>query len=488
MKKIIETIKQKYIKDTLTTIIMVAILFLIFIGINIFIEKLDISDIDITKNQLFTLSETSKKQTQDIEEEIKVYLIGFNENISLVDLVKQYTKINENIQSELIEKITDRPDLKSKYGITDETQVIIVETKENSKILTSDELYTYDYTTYQQIDTSEEKITNAIVDLTKTERPKIYFLTGHNEYSITTELSMLSAYLQNEVNDVETLDLLVTGKVPEDASLLIIASPTKDFMENEVEILTTYINQGGKILWMNDPTFTESSYPNMQKILDQFGVVFEDGIILEQDENKMALQSPNYIIPNIATTNATKDIATDGGILFVNATKISLKSDEELEELNVTPQVILTTSDTALFRSEVNNTSSYKISSDEEGSFKLGVKLTKNIEQNEETEENTKTATLYVIANNFFVSDYQVTIGDNNVYPITFYNNKDYILNTIAELTENENGISIRKDTGLVTYTATEAQDKMIRIAITIFPVLIIIIGIIVWMHRRRKK
>lgn len=321
------------------------------------------------------------------------------------------------------------------------------------------------------------------MDLTKVERPKIYFLTGHNEYSLNSELSMLKAYLTNEVNDVTTLDLLVTGKIPEDANLVVIGSPAKDFMEQEVESLTNYINQGGKLLWLNDPLFTKESFPNIQKILDQFGITFQDGIILEQDENKMALQSPNYIIPDIATTNATKDIATDGGILLVNATKIKLAIDEELENLHVTPQVILTTSDTALFRTEVSNTSSSKIASDEEGSFVLGVKLNKEIQNQEEKE-----ATLYAISNNFFIADYEVTIGNAKVPPITFYNNKDYILNTIAELTENENVISIRKDTGVVTYTATEAQDHIIRIAITIFPICILIIGIIVWMVRKNKK
>ena len=416
-----------------------------------------------------------------------IHFVGFNENISLVDLAKQYTKANENITIEITEDINQRADLKATYNLTDETQIIIIKTNENSKILTADELYTYDYTTYQQIDISEEKITNAIVDLTKEERPKIYFLTGHNEYNLNSELSMLKAYLINEVNDIATLDLLVTGKVPEDANLVVIGSPGKDFMEQEVENMINYINQGGKILWLNDPLLTKENFPNMQKILNQFGVTFQDGIILEQDENKMALQSPNYIIPDIATTNATKDIATDGGILFVNATKIKLGTDEELEKLQVTPQVILTTSDTALFRTEVSNTSSSKIESDEEGSFLLGVKLTKTI-QSQEEEQNKKQATLYAISNNFFIADYEVTIGNTKVPPITFYNNKDYILNTIAELTENENAISIRKDTGVVTYTATEAQDKMIRIAITIFPICIIIIGIIVWMVRKKKK
>lgn len=424
---------------------------------------------------------------QDIDKEVTIHFIGFHEDTSLVDLAKQYAKVNSKIKTEITQDINQRADLKATYNITDETQLIIIKTDENSKVLTAEELYTYDYTTYQQIDISEEKITNAIVDLTKTKRPKIYFLTGHNEYNLNSELNMLKAYLENEVNDVATLDLLVTGKVPEDTNLLVIGSPGKDFMEQEVENIMNYINRGGNILWLNDPLLTGESFPNMQKILDQFGITFQDGIILEQDENKMALQSPNYIIPDITTTNATKDIATDGGILFVNATKINLATDEELENLNVTPQVILSTSDTALFRTEVSNASSSKIASDEEGSFLLGVKLTKEL-QSQDEQENKKEATLYAISNNFFVADYQVTIGNTKVSPITFYNNKDYILNTIAELTENEDAISIRKDTGVVTYTATKAQDKMIRIAITVFPICIIAIGIVVWAVRQKKK
>lgn len=489
--KIIEKIKKKWIKDTLTTFIMILVLFVAFIGINILIQKLDLPDIDITQNQLYTLSDTSKQQIQNIEDEVTIYLIGYSDNSSLAELIKQYTKVNENITMEVIEDITQRVDLQSIYSLTDDSEAIIVKTDENSKTLMYYDLYTYDYTTYQQIDISEEKITNAIVDLTKEERPQIYFLTGHNEYSLTSELTLLSSYLTNEVNNVSSLDLLVTGEVPEDADLVVIGSPQKDFYDQEVELLTAYVNNGGKILWLNDPLLTGETFPNMQKVLDLFGVTFQDGIILEQDEQKIALQSPNYIIPNIATTNATKNIATDGGILLVNATKISLLSDEELEELNVDTQVILTTSDSAIFRTDVSNTSTSAISTDEVGSFMLGVELTKTIQADDEEEdedEEEKQATLYVLANNFFISDYQVTIGGQQVSPIEFYNNKDYILNTIAELTENEDVISIRKDTGVVTYIATEAEDNVIKVIITVFPAMIIFIGIIVWIIRRRKK
>lgn len=479
MKKFIEIIQKKWLKDTTKTIILILILFTAFIGINLIIQKLDLKDIDITKNKLFTLSETSKNQIQKVNEEVKMYLVGFEENTAMVDLIKQYQTENEKINYEIITDIQKRPDLKNKYQITDEAQLLIIEAGDKSKIVTTDELYTYDYTTYEQIDVSEEKITNAIANLVINEKPKIYFLTGHEEYGIDSNMTILKAYLQNELNDIQTLDLLVKKEIPEDTSLLVISNPQKDLLDNEVEIITNYINKGGKIFWMNDPKFKNTNYPNIEKILNLFGVKFEEGIILEQDENKIALQSPNYILPEIASTKATKHIATDGGILLINACKITIQEDK-LEELGVNKEVILQTGETALFRKEVSNTNTSKIASDEEGQFTLGAKLTKTIEDKE--------AVMYVLANNFLTVDYPITIGANQMYPIQFYNNKDYILNTIAELTDRGDLISIRKDTGVVTYTATKSQDRNIKIAITIIPALIILIGITVWIIRRRKR
>ena len=479
--KIIETLKEKWLQDITKTIILILILFVVFIGINIFIQKLDLIDIDVTKNKLYTISESTINQIKDIQEEIKIYLIGFYENTSLGDLVKQYTKQNDKITYEIIEDIQDRIELKNKYGITDETQIIIVETENKNKLITVDELYTYDYTTYSQIDLSEEKITNAIVDLTIEEKPKIYFLTGHGEYGIDTDMQILKVYLENEVNQIETLDLLVKENIPEDAKLLVIPSPQKDFIERETNAIISYINNGGKILWLNEPTGLLEEYPNIQKILDLFGAKFEDGIILEQDENKRILSSPNYVIPEITITTSTKNIATDGGVLLINSCKISLENDEKLEELGVTSEIILRTGETALYRKEASNGASYKIEKDEEGSFILGAKLTKKV--NDEKE-----AVMYMLANNLIVVDYPIRIESTQSYPIQFYNNKDYILNTIAELTNREDNISIRKDTGVITYTATEAQDKYIKIAITVFPCVIIAIGVGVWFVRKNKR
>ena len=71
---------------------------------------------------------------------------------------------------------------------------------------------------------------------------------------------------------------------------------------------------------------------------------------------------------------------------------------------------------------------------------------------------------------------------------IAYRQNKDLVLNSIAYLADREEDITVRKSTGSVTYTATEQENKIILATITFVPLLIIVIGIIVWANRRRKK
>ena len=347
-------------KQNITTICILITVFLLFFASNLTLRKIGIPDMDITKTKLFTLSDTSKQKIKDIQTDVTIYIVGLGEESSVKDLIKQYTKTNEHIKLEIIEDINKRVDLKEKYAITEQIQGIFVETNEQKQKIELEDLYTYDYVTSEQIDISEEKITNAIVNVTTKEKTHVYFLTGHGEYNVKQEQTLLERYLQNENYEVNNLDLLVTKDIPKQVDAIIIQSPQKDFLEEEVNLLEEYIKKGGKLLYLSDPLITKEAFPNLQKLLDQFGITFQNGIILEQDIDKMALQSPNYVIPNMATTDATQNIARNGGILLVNATKISLLSDEELEQRNIIPQIILTTSNKALFRTEIENTNNRK--------------------------------------------------------------------------------------------------------------------------------
>ena len=90
------------------------------------------------------------------------------------------------------------------------------------------DLYTYDYSTSKQIDKTEEAFTNAIVEVTTDERPHIYILSGKSYYNTEQALSTVIQELKDEANDVDYLDILTTGSIPEDCKCLVITTLNKD--------------------------------------------------------------------------------------------------------------------------------------------------------------------------------------------------------------------------------------------------------------------
>lgn len=485
--KFIQTIKKKWLVDGSKTFLLVVIIIAIFIGINMGMQELELTPLDFSQEQLYTLTEESKEKVKDIDKDVHIYFIGYTDEDTNLSLAKQYKNVNEKIVAEAID-INNRPDLANKYGIESGTQGIIVECGEKSKVLTASDLVTYDTTTYETISIAEEKLTSSILSVVADKVPKVYFLDGYSELTLTNSMNLLNMYMQNEVMEVENLDILTTGKVPDDCDTLVITTPNKDFDDVATNAITDYINSGRNILWLNAAVTQDQNYPNVNKILAMYGVnPFEAGIIRETDSSKMITESPDLIKPDLNAATVTKDLYTTTGVIFINATKININEDT-LEELKVTKTELANASEGAYFRTDFNVQSNSAQEGEEKGPFVVGAELEKTIqEENEETGEKAITSKLVIYGENFFISDFQ--LSQNSQYAaVQLAYNKDLVLNSIAYLTDREEDITARKNTGTVTYTATQEQDTIIKIIIFAVPCVIILLGIIVWQVRRRKK
>ena len=483
MKNLIQKIKKSWLIKRTTTIIFMLILVALFIILTLWINNLDLNPIDFTSEKLYTLTDTSKERVKDIQKDVNIYFIGYSEGDSVIDLAKQYHNANSIINVEVTDS-TSRPDLAEKYGIDTSSTGVIVESGTKSKILSSYDFYTTDPITYEQIDITEEKLTNSILYVVAEKVPTVYFLEGYSEFSVTGNMNYLTTYLKNEVTQYDTLNLLTVGSVPEDCDTLIITSPSKDFDDIATNAIINYINNGGNILWFNIAITTKTDMPNVNKILAMYGVEpFEVGVINETDSSRMMSGAPSIIIPSPSYSTITKNIP---GVLFVNSTKINFVTAEKLEELNLVKTDLLKTSEGAYFRTNFNITSSSKEEGEEEGSFIVGAEVQKKIsEASEETQE--KVSKLVIYGENLFISDY--TLSSSSSYPIISYSyNKDLAIDSIAYLVDRQEDIVIRKDTNTVNYTATVTQDNIIQAIIFGVPVIIIFAGILVWQYRRRKK
>lgn len=481
MKKIIEIIKKKWLKDTFLTILLVAILFAIYFGINYGAEKLNIKDIDTTTNKVYSISEATKTKLGDLNKDVEIQLINLSSYTFLQDFASQYTKINSHIKAENINNLASRSDLMAEYNLESTDKLIVIKSGDRETTLTLSDLYTYDYSTYEQIDVTEEKLTNAIINVTIENKPKIYFLTGHNSYS-DASFSAIRSKIEDESNEVYTLNLLIQGSIPEDCNCLIITAIESDLTEMERDAIINYSNNGGKILLLADSEYGQETKPNFQEILNLYGFSISKVILLEQDKDRMVYAMPQYIIaPITSTINGKTNMNLNMCAIFSG--RIEFKDDNTLSNIGVTYTTIAQTSDSAFLRTNFQTTSTSKMDQDEDAPNSIiGALVTRTL-------GGGKTAQMIVYSNAIFATNQQISIdGIHYVYANDLCNNIDVAINSVSYLTEREDTITIRKDEDSVTYTVTQSQHNLIMAIIFLVPLAIIIVGIVVWQIRRRKR
>ena len=146
MRKFIEIIKKKWIRDSLLTATLVS-----NSNSNIYISKftimnLDIAPWDFTEQGLYTLSDESKEQIANVEQNVTMYFFGYDEGSTAVTLAKQYHDANDKITIQII-NTSERPDLAAQYNVSTSSQLVAVQATERYKIIDASEMYTYDSST-----------------------------------------------------------------------------------------------------------------------------------------------------------------------------------------------------------------------------------------------------------------------------------------------------------------------------------------------------
>lgn len=482
-------LRRKWLVNGTKTFLIIAILFVAYVALNLAIVRLDLPEIDVTANKIYTLSDSSKKAIEKLDQDIKIYAYGFEENSSLIKFLKQYNKANEKITYEILTPETNMQMIQEN-DLQDGYYVLIIESGDSKKVIdASSDFSSYDYTTYQTIDTTEQTITNSILALSQENKPKVYFVTGHEEYS-SEETGVLTSFLTNESFEVNSLNITTQNAIPDDCDILAILSPNTDLLDNEAVIIKDYINKGGKIYFSMDVISETVTLPNIQSVLDEFGVSVQNGYILEYDKDKGNSRYPYIFMPELSSTNPiTSEIYSDSFMWLAYSAKLNYKSDEELTNLNVTKETLLSTTENAIFVSDLSSDMATAAQTAETGKADIASLMTKTITKtNEAGEEETVEAKLIVSASGSFASDYIVSELTSN-YPISYLgSNKDFIINAFSYLGEKGNTLSIRKDMANSTYMPTQKQNAIVMSIIVGVPIIIILVGIVITAYRKKRK
>ena len=480
--KFVDVLSKKWLVDLSSTLLLIAIIFAIYVGVTYLLEKVTLPQLDCTSEKIYSLSEETKTKVGAMYKDISITLINYKDNNTVTDLINKYKELNKKIKVDEINDLAGRTDLMIKYSLNATDSLIIISSGDKETTLTDTDLYTYDYSTYKQIDTTEEAITNALVDVTSDIKHKVYFISNHMAYPQTAFTTIIEK-IKADANEVEQVDLLTEGEVPDDCDVLVITTLKEDLLETERDMIVDYINNGGKLLLMCGANTSNITLTNFNKVLDLYGIKFENGVVFEGKEEKMLSGYPDIIIEDMQANSITKNGNMNIKAAFIDAAPITMIDDsEKQEELGVKYEKLLTTSDSAFIRTNLMITSEKHTSSDsEEGSYTVGVLATKTLDDD-------KTSKLILYSDEIFAMDMPIQLGNYQQATVYLYNNKDIVANAISYLNEREDTITIRKNTENVTYNVSKAQHNVIMAIIFITPAVIIAVGILVWIIRKKSR
>ena len=157
-----------------------------------------------------------------------------------------------------------------------------------------------------------------------------------------------------------------------DAAALIVYAPQSDISEDEADILSGYVNNGGKLLVMAGPV-QDAELTNLYSILAPYGVTPAEGVVIEGDRAHYAFSTPALLMPDMAESGVTQALI-DEGYYIILPIAAGLELGDNASSAAVTS--LLTTSDAAYSKAAGYDMTTYdKEEGDTDGPFSLGVQI-----------------------------------------------------------------------------------------------------------------
>lgn len=337
---------------------------------------------DISHSGLYSVGDTTKQLLSQLQEDVTFYYLAQTgqEDESILTFLQRYTEESSHLHWEQKDPAI-YPTFAQQYDAADASQgSILVVSGQRSKLVDAQDLYAYDYSNYYttgsydvQFD-GEQQLTSAVYYVTTEDLPKIYQLTGHGEQSLTS--SQQNALAMQNIQ-LESLSLVSAESIPEDASALLVAGPTVDYTQEDVQVLRSYLEQGGNLMVLTDSSV---STPNLDSLMAEFGMERQQGLVVEGNSSYHARGYNYYLLPKVQSHESTSGL-DDLYVMLPYAQAIQFS---ELE--NVTQEELLRTSSSAYNKAAgYEMTTTEKEAGDIEGPFVVGAAAVRTNEDESES-------------------------------------------------------------------------------------------------------
>lgn len=476
-----QTFAQRSVRAGSYCLAVCAVALVIVVLVNLIAGTLPsrFTELDISSNALYSLSDYSEQIARKIDTDVTIYHLttSGNEDTRLSNLLHRYTDLNDRIRVETRDPQVSQ--IASKYTTDEvsENSLIFVSDK-RFKVVDYNSILSYSqdaqmYAMYGQSVSPDEfngerEITSALDFVTTDVLPKVYVLSGHGEYALPSGVQNAVAAENIELVD---LDLTKEKSVPQDCACLLILAPDSDLAPQELTAIKAYWSDGGKLLLaVLIPSELKGKTPNYDALLADLGLETGDGFVIEADTN-MYYPYPNYLLPELQSHEITDPIIESKYHVYFPYVREMYAAEKYRSSLQITP--LLSTSDSAFARSDMENPSGEKAEGDVDGPFNVAYAVTETLDD--------KSASAVVFGTPIFLDE-----GF-----ISYSGNLNLFLNSLKWMCDLEENISVVETKSLSDDGALEVDNTSFMlwgsVLTVVIPLIVLVTGIVIFVKRKKR-
>ncbi|MGA7343246.1 MAG: GldG family protein, partial [Terracidiphilus sp.] len=440
--------------------VYILVVIAVAVVLNILANRYDKS-LDTTSNKRYSLSEQTGKIVKGLKQNATITYFNQSTRFSEgKDLLGEYSNLSPKVHVDYVDP-DKNPELAREDGIRDfGTAVVQVGSKkETAKSMT------------------EEGITGAFIRDLKGSTRTVCFVTGSGEHQIDDTdrdgLSQFKDMLAKDEYEAKSIDLLQQAEVPDDCTTLVVAGPTRDYLQPEVDAIGKYVENGGRAFFMLDPPLEMgqsaiASNDALTNLLESWGVTPDKDLILDFNPiGQIAGLGPQVAL---VTSYASQPIVND---MRGTAVGIPMARSLEIKDTGKTSvEKLFDSSDSSLATSNLDSASiDTRDPKNKKGPLTLAAGGTYDTGKPNSQGRFVVVGSSSWAANRF----------------IGFNGNGDLALNAVNWLSSDEDLISIRpKPQDDRRITMTRAQLNRVRLTSQFgLPFAVILAGVAVWWKRR---
>jgi ABC-type uncharacterized transport system involved in gliding motility auxiliary subunit len=320
---------------------------------------------------------------------------------------------------------------------------------------------------------SESELVRTLIRLISPKPRTVYFMQGHGEAGITPggelSYSIASSTLESKNYTVNTLNLLSTNSIPDDADAIIIAGPLKPVSRQEVGMLKKYVDEGGSLVILQDPRFFtefgDAPDPLSDYLESDWGITLNDDIVIDlvNTQNPFQAVSSQYNSHPI-----TQNLSQNYIVILPQTRSVSITAQIE----NVYPTPLISTTEQSWGESQLipEEVPSFDPETDTPGPLDLAVAA-----ENVETKGR-----VVVFGNSLYATD--------DIFDA--YGNGNMFINSVDWAAQQEDllDLTTRPSTERLFIPPTQGRFLiLVIIAILVIPGMVVFSGVYSWLARRKR-